>query len=90
MANNNVIATEVESMILVSSDRREKRNLIAWALPGKCASLVTAGYSLPYLLRCGAGMKPVSEMEISGSTSPLSGTVMRRSRNLRFSGSARS
>src|ERR1035438_1981470 len=33
MANNTVIATEVESMILVNSDRREKRNLISWALP---------------------------------------------------------
>jgi hypothetical protein len=35
-------------------------------------------------------MKPVSEMEISGSPRPLSGTVMRRSRNFKFSGIARS
>ena len=73
MANSTVIATEVESRSWSAATDWRSGSFISWAPPGRCCRWSTGGYSLPYLFRCGAGMKPVSEMEIRGRARPVFG-----------------
>ena len=89
IANRTVIATEVESRIFASRDSLEKRaSLFGRSRIGAVVDdrRVVLAVLVQVRRRDVAGLGDRDQRQ----RQPLSGTVIRRSRNLRFSGSARS